>query len=414
MGPFLVFAAFPLGFAAVSIGMLDLQAVDAAILIVTLLVALRRLTDGKAPLGWARPLGWWLALVVWGVISFTSAADQGESIQQLGSLLTALVLACVVIAACQDLADVRRLLTWFAIVAVGIIIPALLNAGQLRAYYGASLVEGRLQGLFIEPNELGAFCSMGALVTAGLALGATTAWTRLFYGAAAGFLLTGLTMSLSRGAWIGTVAGMAFLFLSLRDARRVLLTLSIPVLIVATLLGAFGSASPQVEVVGERVRALIDTDQPYESRPEIWAEARRQIQEDPLTGEGPGNFGIASRRVASASLTVYAPHAHNLYLNFGAELGLPGLTFFVAFIVALSVAGKKAFQTTSSGRHRSDRALLAGLSAALVAAAVHAVFNVFLGNPIMDATTWSLVGVFLVVTRQLGTTENAAEGTGYR
>ena len=112
--------------------------------------------------------------------------------------------------------------------------------------------------------------------------------------------------------------------LTLREARRLLAILLVPLALIGYLIFSFAPAPPEVEVVGERVQA-IGTRSPYDDRSQIYNEALREIREDPVTGVGPGGFIVSSRRAGTATSTVSADHAHNLLLNYGAESGLPAV-----------------------------------------------------------------------------------------
>ena len=252
------------------------------------------------------------------------------------------------------------------------------GAAELRTYYSGAVVEGRLQGIFTEPNELGSFCR-DALPTfaVGLLLGARSWREKLVVGAAAALLLFALALSLSRGAWIGAIVGMIVLLVTVSQARGTTMALVLPALAAAAVLNVAVAATPQVQVVGDRARALTKIDQPYEGRPAIWSEAVRQIREHPLTGTGPGNFGVASRRLAASGQTVYTGHAHNLYLNVGAELGLVALGFLGALGIAIALATREALRSFAAPRWRAERALVAGIAAALTAYAVQAMTNTF-------------------------------------
>jgi O-antigen ligase len=395
----LVFLAFPIGFKSVSIWFFQIQAVDAAILAVTALVLLRRFGTGERVIRFSWPLAWLLALSFWALVLVQTAEEQRLAIKHAGSLVSGLVIAVVVVTVCSSIQDVRRLLGALAGVGALMTIPALLDIGNVQAYYGATLVTGRPEGIFVEPNELGTFCSMVGFTTAGIALGTRKRSIRWAAAVVIAILLVGLLVSLSRGAWLGTIAGLLLLVMTLRGARRALLAFGIPIVMVAILLGNFAGSNPEVQVVQNRFQAITSLNQPYDHREDLWAEAIRQIQEHPVTGQGPGNFAVASERRASESLTVFAWHAHNLYLNVGAELGVPGLTLLVALMITLAGVAYQTLKRLPEATNQQERAMVAGLASALLSLAVIGIFHVFLGNAILEPTTWVLVGCLLVSWR---------------
>jgi hypothetical protein len=70
----------------------------------------------------------------------------------------------------------------------------------------------------------------------------------------------------------------------------------------------------------------------FASRQELWSRAFAMIQDFPLTGIGPGQFSPDLQALYPSFIlprTQFVPHAHNLYLAYATELGLPGLGAFL-------------------------------------------------------------------------------------
>ncbi len=394
-----VFATFPIGSIDLPGGLFKI--VQASALAMAALVVLRRLASGRTPLPWSPPLAWAAALLVWTLVGLGSALDTQLALKQIGALLGGIVFALVLLGACTSMADLRRILLVFVVIAGGTAAYALGNAGDLRASFGGAIVEGRLTGTFVHPNELGSFCAMGALVAAGLALGGRNRRETILASVALGILLTGLTLSFARGAWIGLALGLAFLVAVLREARRAALVIGVPLILVAWLIGSFSTTGKtQIEVVNERLGALTTTS-PYDNRRAIWREALREIREDPMTGQGAGSFPVASVRSTSTVSTVYAEHAHDMLLTWGAESGLPAAILIVGFAVALAAVGRQAARAAVAAGRRRDRALVAGISAALLSVLGQGLVDYTLRNAVIFVTVWALVGALLVCRREL-------------
>lgn len=395
-----IFATYPVATQGVP-GVPLLQSVEVAVLAVAGLVVMQRLAAGRSPLRWSPALWWALALLAWTLVALPSGIDQELGVKHTTSLAGGLILACVILGSCASMRDVRWILGALVLVAGGIATHAVLTVGTLRAYQGGSLVSGRIEGVFAQPNELGGFCAMTLLVAAGLAFGARTQRGRVLASVAWLALLGGLTLSLSRGSWIGAVAGTVFLVIVLPAARRTALLLGVPIVLLAALLGAFGVENTQLRVVGERAQS-ISTLSRYDERGAIWREARRQIVDDPVTGQGPGSFPVASRRFTSVSSQVSATHAHDLLLTFAAEAGLPAVFFLLAFVGALVGAGRRAARRARAADDFRDRAVVAGVSAALIAFLTQGIFDYTLRTTVLSLTVWSLVGALLACRRHAG------------
>jgi O-antigen ligase len=396
----LVFVTFPIGFTALSLGPFRLQATEIAIFAAVLLVGFVRVGSSRVPLLWPSRLFAAGALIAWAVaVSFPAAFDQALAIKQLLTLTSGVVFVTLIVTVCPDLRAVRFLVGVLVAVAALIATTSLASAGSTQTFYGGAVVEGRAQGLFIEPNELGCFCSMAGLAAIGLALGARTFRGRMLAGLGVALILAALALSLSRGAWLGTFAGLMFLLLMVSQARRAVALLAVPLVMAAVFVNAFLPDHPRVQVIGERARVLTKSDQPYEGRPAIWNEALRQIRAEPVSGSGPGNFSVGSRRLASTGETVYTRHAHNLYLNTAAELGLPGLALLLALIATLAVTALTTLRALKRQSRPGDRAVVAGLAAGVLSFGVQGLTNTFVGNPVIDATAWGLAGFLLVAFR---------------
>ena len=65
--------------------------------------------------------------------------------------------------------------------------------------------------------------------------------------------------------------------------------------------------------------------------------ALRMFQDDPLTGQGPGMWVVErARYTLPTEQDWYIPHAHNLYLQTVAELGIVGVVAGVIVVVSLA------------------------------------------------------------------------------
>ncbi|HLO80206.1 MAG TPA: O-antigen ligase family protein [Chitinophagaceae bacterium] len=71
-----------------------------------------------------------------------------------------------------------------------------------------------------------------------------------------------------------------------------------------------------------------------------WKNAAGYMMAHPLTGAGIGNWKIMSLPNEKYSLNfISSKHAHNDFLQMGAELGIPGLVLYLALYILLAVAG---------------------------------------------------------------------------
>jgi O-antigen ligase len=212
-------------------------------------------------------------------------------------------------------------------------------------------------------------------------------------------MLATLMLSLSRGAWVGVAVALLLMLVLLKEARRLLIILAIPLVILGFFIWSLTPTKTDVKVVGERARAITVLS-PYDDRRVIYKEAYREIREHPLLGVGPGGFPVASTRVVSESATLSYAHAHNLYLNWAAEVGIPSVIIIFGFAGALAFAVRTASRGARMRGDPRDRALVIGIGAGLVTVLVQGFFDDVIPNPVAYMTMWTLIGALLVARRE--------------
>ncbi len=402
VAPLAVFATFPVGSTGAPIGAATLQSAEAAVVIVALMLVVRRLAMGQTPLAWSPVLYWPVALIAWMLVSILSAVDETLAIKQLISTTGGLTFACVILSSVSGMRDLRILLGGFALVGTLVCVVALSSSGDFEtAGQGAEVLEGRLQGAFDHPNQLGALAAMLAPICAGFIFGGRTRRVRVTATLMLVIVVAALALSLSRGAWLGAACAAIFLLITLREAREKLLLFLLPMVLVFGLLWNVIPKSQPVEVVTQRAEAFT-TLSPYDDRDAIWREAIREIKEDPWTGQGPGGFVVASSRAGSEASTVSAHHAHNLLLNWAAETGLIGAAIIVLFGAALVGSGRVATRASLRRGDRADRAIVLGIGAALITVFGQGLFDYNLGNSTSHIALWAMIGAMLVARRDAG------------
>jgi O-antigen ligase len=399
VGVILVYLSFPVAFQALPLGALDIKVVEAVAAFVVGLVVLRRLATGSTPLPW-EPQMWWALLVVGMVLAATpSALSLSDASKQDGFVIVGFLFCLAVLAAVRSMEDVRTAIGWLLAVGTGLCAYALPGASHLSSSFGGAVGQGRVQGTFNQPNDLGAFSAMILLIAVGMAVGARSGWSRLGSALAALVSLAALGLSLSRGGWIGTALGLLLLTIGVPQIRRVAFSIMLPALLVtAVVLAALlPSAPPQVEIVAERFQTLTNADLgPYDARPAIWREAIREIREDPWTGLGPGSFPTASTRSQSLAVSVNASHAHDVLLTVGAEAGLIAVFLLIGFTIALGRAG---FRTVRGLRDPKDQAVVAAIGAGMACQIGQGLVDYNLRNPLIFILLWSLAGILLAAGR---------------
>lgn len=397
--------AIPFGLSqALSIGRVDLVQVLAAGVVV--LVAWQRLLSGRAPLRWHPSARWAVALAVLAVVSAVTALDVVVAVRQVVALVVAVLLALAVNAACARGDDLRRLVMLLALVGTGVALYSLGQSGEIQAVAAnAGAVDNRAVGIFSSPNELGMFSGMLALVGIALAVGASNRAERIVGAVCALASVAALTVSLSRGGWIGAALAVVLLAILSARARRTLVVVLV-IAAVGTPLVLARTAPQLWDVVTERAATIFDpAANPDDARPLIYQEAGRQAFQRPFTGQGPGNYPIAAQTAESAAPAVHALHAHNVLLDAAAETGIPGAAALVG--LTLSVTWRVLRARTRLPARDAD--LMIGLACTLVVMVGQGLVDFPFRNPTLLFLVWLLLGLLFAAT-----TPSSDRGPGRR
>lgn len=185
-----------------------------------------------------------------------------------------------------------------------------------------------------------------------------------------------LALTQSRGALI-TLAFVFILLITLRW-RYGWLILLLSVIAVITFAFNYGFSDLfQFITRGSSVGDLT-------GRVEIWARAIFMIQDFPFTGIGMGTFAETIKSLYPFYIldVETMPHAHNLFLQVGVDLGLPGLISWLAIaMLTIWMSGRLFYK----GRNADDN-LLIGYAAGLLLSNLAILFH-----GLTDSVTWGMV-----------------------
>ena len=227
-------------------------------------------------------------------------------------------------------------------------------------------------------------------------------------GFAAALTMIGVTaLTASRGAWMG-LAAAALVLIALRWRWGWL----------AALLAASGGAVTIWRIGPQQVAEMVIASKALggaDQRLEIWSRALYMLQDFPFTGIGMGAF----RQVANllypfflAGPDAEIPHAHNLFLQIGVDLGLPGLSAWLALLILVSGC---AWLVYRRGCRRGDLVLTglgAGLLASQAALVVHGLTDAATWGTRPAVVVWAIWGLAVAavsVTTEPGTLQGSSE-----
>jgi O-antigen ligase len=281
-----------------------------------------------------------------------------------------------------------------------LIVPALPSALLASEVFGGSLVQGRVQGAFSQPNDYGEFCLLTAVVAGALLAGRHPAWDRWlgFAGLFAG--VAGGAVSFSRGTWLGA-AGCLFAVAVLSPQLRRRVFGLVVGLLAFLLLGAWVGQAPFPTLVSRLLGIFIGATNPEDDRPLIYEQGIRIFRENHVFGVGPGGYLSASQEAGSPLIRHTYIHSHNILLTVAAEVGIVGVIALLSFTAALAVATLTARKRLLAVGDTSENATLAILAGGLVGIAVHGLIDVVYTNPLLIPLAWFLAGLVAGLTAQI-------------
>lgn len=235
------------------------------------------------------------------------------------------------------------------------------------------------------PNLLGGFLVTKMAIAAGLGCKEKNWWGK---GALFGLVLmfgVCLMLTYSRGAWLSVLAVIVvFGFIYSRKIFWLLLLLP--------LLGIFAH-----DVLIERLMSIFNpTDTSSTLRIALWESTIAMIMDNPLFGIGWGAYWMVYPQydffINDASTKIV--HAHNLYLNMAAEIGLPGLVVFLIIFYAHIKVAVRLFKCIDNNHLEG---LLLGTVAALIGLAVNGLTDYIMFNIQMSVLFWFLIALIAVI-----------------
>lgn len=241
----------------------------------------------------------------------------------------------------------------------------------------------RAYGDFDQPNVLGGYLAM--ILPFGVALSLGRFRGRGWMFTATGLCALALGATLSRGAWVGTLLGLALMAALWNEATRRLLVLSG---FVGAMLVAAGLAGIAPRTAVDRLSVLTENFVIFDARtvqttPENFSLVERMAHwqagwamglDHPITGVGPGNYEESYDRYYLPGWPFALGHAHNIYLNVFAELGAVGLGAFLLFLVTVFRRALQIFSRTPRTDTQRRVLLLAALGA-VTAFSAHNLFD---------------------------------------
>lgn len=298
-------------------------------------------------------VGYWL----WAVLGMILARDQ-EVAWRFVELLTKIVLPFLVGVTTIDSVRKLKALAWVIV----------LSQGYLAYDFNMSYLGGfnRLQIVGFGPLDNNSM-AIALVSCTGMAfflgLSAERWWMKALAAGASLAMLHAVLLSNSRGGMLGLIVTSLVVFLLLPKRPLYIATFAVFV--------ALG-----LRLAGEDVRERFSTafvegeerDASAQSRVDLWADCIDVIATHPITGIGPDHWPLVAHEYGWPR----GKEAHTLWLQIGAELGIPGLalllTFYGTCMVRLWPLARERLYPADPWLRDSSRMVIASLAGFMVSA----------------------------------------------
>jgi putative inorganic carbon (HCO3(-)) transporter len=206
------------------------------------------------------------------------------------------------------------------------------------------------------------------------------------------FFLTGfmgliLLLTKSRGGYVAGAAGVIIVLWLLQKKRWALFLTGGSILAAAILLFTGSSASNEI------VTGVTDPGT-MQFRFEVWRIALRMMEDFPFTGIGMGSFNDVAVRLYPFPV-VKDPGAHNVFLQVGVDLGIPGLVTYAGIIGLMFCLGFSTFKTAAKAHDKAILAAMAGGLGSLTAYTIHSLLDNGLWGTVVAFLPWLIWALIL-------------------
>jgi len=230
-----------------------------------------------------------------------------------------------------------------------------------------------------------------------------------FYLGAVGISLLLLIVARSRGAYLGLASMIVYctiaaFIISAKRIKRILLSVSIILIILAVSVGAVLWPNVQASVKEREFQNLM--------RAHVWSSSMNLIKDHPVLGVGSGNFQYVypfyrtEKEKEATPKGIKYTKAHNVLLHVWSEMGIFGILVFLGIIFYVFRASFRVVLDSAldklgprSNNISKEGFLVIGITAAMVSLLVQSLFNPMLEVPTSAFTFWLLLAFLFVIAR---------------
>lgn len=248
-----------------------------------------------------------------------------------------------------------------------------------KTFYDATIIPGISRAALGNRNTAGAFFAVPTIILLVLFVSNRGRRNDILYYIALVLSFTGLMVSLTRIAWLGTIGAMVLVVWYFRKDFKVHLKKFVLVAITFITVIILLDVSGNGQIVGryysmkEQINKAVegDIEQFGSSRFYVYGKAFKVIAAHPIVGTGPDCFAYYAivdeeelKKYPELGETGYFDKVHSEYLEYAATMGIPAFIFYLWFLLSIFVPWIKR----SKEMKPEILAILLGLTAYLIQA----------------------------------------------
>lgn len=336
-------------------------------------------------------------IMIFVIISFLSvlvSPDSAFSFYNCYNLVGRYVLTYYLVVQSIDLKNIGQLKVFLSCISLSLFIVVIY--GFMQAFLGIGLtseqivwtdgamfpgLKTRVFSTWQNPNLLGGYFDLMLGLMAGMFLMIKHKMVRIVI--AILFCLTAfcLTLTYARGACL-SIAVVIFVYSILYNRKVLLALIALAVILLLS----------DATLVDRMTSIFTKMDTSSEMRLAFWESTIAMILDHPLLGIGWGSYFMVypNYDYYMQGNFIKIVHAHNMYLNFMAEIGLFG---FVSYMVCFFGVIYKAFKAQVMKLDSLIKAMLLGIGLGLSALAINGLTDYVMFNTELSMLVWLFSGI---------------------
>lgn len=381
---FLLFSIFmgSLGQVNVGVKIPELLIVEIALPVVTLFFFIKILFGWERGFRVPKPAWLFVPFLIWALFGFLVSSNGLRVLSVWQSYFAGMVMFVFSYNAISNKKQIQNLIVSFIVWGVVqslIEFWVLFQLGGLQSgMVGLLLQKNLMITSYGRSNYLASFFVLLVPISTAYLLTSNDTKQRIFSSLAILLMMTGLILTLSRGAILALIIAMILFF-----SRTIKIKTFIPILFIIVVVAVILILNPLTNVLFERISSAEDSVS-YFSRISYYKEVWGMFLKNPLTGVGMGSLGYHATFVEHE----LSP-AHNIVLALLGEVGIVGAVFFLGLLFSVPVFFYSKYLKL---RDERKKIMYWGFITAFIGCIIHGMVEPTLEGFTFSIVFWAAVG----------------------